>query len=481
MTGIPQKKLGWLSYSRTWEQSLTIARERSSKIVRFCTIQTSLSFTQCIGILPIVQLGLESPIHSIVDKSLGCLPAILAVLDFSTIKNEVFPVVAAVFSKTSSLGIKIRGLEAFVILCGGSIGDNAELSDSLDGSNNASKVPKASGSTILDKYTVQEKVVPLIRAMKTKEPGVMMAALAVFRQVGRIADTNYLAMDVLPILWSFSLGPLLNLGQFQEFMTLIKSLSTRIEQEQTRKLRDLSSSNTNSHSNISRSNDLMIIDSTNAMSIGTNRMDDVGQSDFERLVLGNGATNGMSHDISADSLRPAPQRAQSSQAQAPVFSWSTPVMTSNSNSTNYNGGASRAITPDHSLNSFATLSPISIGASKNVQSLSNGLSALAAMQPKTPITPWPSAVSTNNAAPTASYFQPSQLQSNFTMTSPPQTTNAYSNFSIAPPPSQFQHANTPSPYSGTLGVNLNSVTSQSSAASTQPLQKRGLDAYESLL
>lgn len=415
------------------------------------------------------------------DKSLGCLPAILAVLDFSTIKNEVFPVVAAVFSKTSSLGIKIRGLEAFVILCGGSIGDNAGLSDGLDGALSTLKVSKASSSTILDKYTVQEKVVPLMSAMKTKEPGVMMAALAVFRQVGRIADTNFLAMDVLPILWSFSLGPLLNLEQFQEFMTLIKSLSTRIEQEQTRKLRDLSSSSTNGHSNTSRSNDLMNIGSTNALSIGTNGVDGVGQSDFERLVLGKGATNGTSHDILADSLRPAPQRGQSSQAQAPVFSWSTPVMSPNSNATNYNGGGSRAITPDYSLNSFATANPISIGASKNVQSLSNGLSALTAMQPRTPTTPWPSAISTNNAAPTASYFQPSQLQSNFTMTSPPQTTNAYSNFSIAPPPSQVQHANTPSAYSGTLEASLNGVTSQSSAASTQQPQKRGLDAYESLL
>lgn len=415
------------------------------------------------------------------DNSLKCLPTILAVLDFSTIKNEVFPLVAAVFSKTSSLGIKIRGLEAFVILCGGSIGDNVELSDGLNGSINTSQVSKASSSTILDKYTVQEKVVPLIRAMKTKEPGVMMAALAVFRQVGRIADTDFLAMDVLPILWSFSLGPLLNLEQFQEFMNLIKSLSTRIEQEQTRKLRDLSSSNINGHSNTSRSNDLMNVGSTNALLVGTNGVDDVGQSDFERLVLGKGAATGTSHDILADSLRPAPQRAQSSQAQAPVFSWSTPVISPTSNSTNYNGGGSRAITPDHSLNSFATLNPISIGASKTNQSMFNGLSALTAIQPTTPITPWPSAISTNNAAPTASYFQSTQSRSNFTTASPPQTANAFSNFSIAPPPSQVQHANTPAPYSGTLGASLNGVASQSSTASTQQPQKRGLDAYQSLL
>ena len=40
-----------------------------------------------------------------------------------------------------------------------------------------------------------------------------MAALKVFRQVGRIADSDFVAMDILPVLWSMCLGPLLNLEQ----------------------------------------------------------------------------------------------------------------------------------------------------------------------------------------------------------------------------------------------------------------------------
>ncbi len=38
--------------------------------------------------------------------------SVLPVLDFSTIKNELFPVIAAIFSKTNSLAIKVRGLQA---------------------------------------------------------------------------------------------------------------------------------------------------------------------------------------------------------------------------------------------------------------------------------------------------------------------------------------------------------------------------------
>ena len=58
-------------------------------------------------------------------------------LDFSTIKNELFPVIASVFTKTSSLGIKVRGLEAFVILCGGS--SDSSNDDGLDGIMGGSK------------------------------------------------------------------------------------------------------------------------------------------------------------------------------------------------------------------------------------------------------------------------------------------------------------------------------------------------------
>ncbi len=98
-------------------------------------------------------------------RSLG---VILPVLDFSTIKNELFPVVASVFSKTSSLGIKVRGLEAFVILCGGS-----SEPDTTFGEDRRSK--KTASNTALDKYTIQEKVIPLLKAIKTKEPAVMVS------------------------------------------------------------------------------------------------------------------------------------------------------------------------------------------------------------------------------------------------------------------------------------------------------------------
>jgi len=125
-------------------------------------------------ILPIINYALESPTHSLVDAALRTLPVVLPILDFSTIKNELFPVIATIFAKTSSMGIKIRGLEAFRTLCGGDAEEQDGFQgDGLTGMVEASK-PKSNVS-ILDKYTIQEKVVPLLRGIKTKEPAVMVS------------------------------------------------------------------------------------------------------------------------------------------------------------------------------------------------------------------------------------------------------------------------------------------------------------------
>ena len=117
-----------------------------------------------------------------VDASFRSLPTVLPALDFSTVKNELFPRVAAVFTKTSSLGIKIRGLEAFNILCGGSAGGNA-ADDGLDGMMGEAPGKKSSNTVVLDKYTMQEKVVPLLKAIKTKEPAVMVRIRMVYPSV----------------------------------------------------------------------------------------------------------------------------------------------------------------------------------------------------------------------------------------------------------------------------------------------------------
>ncbi|KAL9072241.1 MAG: hypothetical protein Q9161_003714 [Pseudevernia consocians] len=414
-------------------------------------------------ILPILQLGLESLTHAIVDKALGCLPTVLAILDFSTIKNEVFPVVAAVFSKTNSLGIKVRGLEAFVILCGGSATEDINGSDGLDGAMTGSKKTKRSSNAVLDKYTIQEKVVPLIKVMKTKEPAVMAAALAVFKHIGNIADTDYLALEVLPVLWNFSLGPLLNLQLFQEFMDLIKKLSARIETEQTRKLRDLSSSN--GAKDNSRSHDL---GSTNGF-FATSGTESVGANDFERLVLGKGATNG------SDMLGEA--QPQASKSGAPTFSWSSPPLVASQNGplSNLMNPQARTITPDQTLNSFATLIP-----KGNTNAMNGGLNSFTPMQP-TVMQPQ-TATASWSSTPAQQPFR--QSQPGFMMPPPAQSqqpVTPFSAFSLPPPPTSPQRFGMQTQNTGYFPPVQGGNKGQLPGAHQPVQQKSGLDKYESLI
>ena len=296
----------------------------------------------------------------------------------------------------------------------------------------------------------------------------MMAALAVFKQVGKIADADFLAMEALPILWSFSLGPLLNLQQFQQFMNLIKKFSSQIEAEQIKKLRDLSSNATTSMDTL-RSNDLMNMEPTNDF---VSNGDDMGEDDFQRLVLGSKGTN------SGDMLGDAPAQAQPSRPsnpQPPVFEWSSPRPSMSMAGLNQ---PSRTITPDQSLNTFATLSPTPFtGAQGNMQRImANGLNSFAPMQPAKS-NAWPS-------MPAQQLSQPPQTHSTLSIPSPPQnqSMNSHYNFSIAPPPAtNVQRPGMQQPFRGRSQNTIPGIGQNAAMLNPSQQKKTDLDAYESLI
>lgn len=364
-----------------------------------------------------------------VDAALRSLPVVLPVLDFSTIKNELFPVIAHVFSKTTSLAIKVRGLQAFVVLCGGT-SESADDSG-LDGLNAERK--KASSSTALDKYTMQEKIVPLVKAIKTKEPAVMIEALNVLRVVGDYADPEFIAMEILPILWHMSLGPLLNLKQFQGFMDLIKSLSRKVEDEQTRKLQELSGVTNGSAAG--PADDFMSFGgiSGTEFDAATGGSED----DFEKLVKGKASANSTSSPMDAGwdsvAMRSSPLGSPNLKvhpagpSQSAAFSWSTPSPTTSAApaKSNVGGfkaqqGSFRTVTPD--LTSFGTLTPSSTQFSQPLQP--NNAIPQSAFPP--PTTQQPAAVNWSAAATPAAANPWASSSSSFTQPA--------SRSTISPPP-----------------------------------------------
>jgi SCY1-like protein 2 len=451
-----------------------------------------------LDILPIINHALDSPTHSMVDAALRTLPVVLPILDFSTIKNEIFPVIAAVFAKTSSMGIKIRGLEALKTLCGGG---NDELdSFQSDGLTGVVETPKRKNSnvSILDRYTIQEKVVPLLKGIKTKEPAVMIAALDVFKAIGPQIDCDFLAIEVLPVLWQFSLGPLLNLSQFQAYMSLIKSLSARVENDQCRKLQELGANN-NTTASASR-NDFMSFGGASSTN-GLDAANGNGETDFEALVRGGNQHASTGQDMlggdawsntpkSASTStnlasRQALNRSRASNNASPVFSWSTPPISPPAN-LSAPQGSSRAITPDQTINSlnssFPALAPSNPGIgspafSQQQARPTTGMGMNSIMSPtiapsiSTPsYTPqnsgvdWSKAASSPSVTPNPwSSTTTTNGLSNFPMASPPaqsqprQQGNPYSSFSIAPPPTNRSNSAfsiPPPPSSGTSAFGI---------------------------
>jgi SCY1-like protein 2 len=411
---------------------------------------------------------MDSPTHSLVDASLKCLPVMLPVLDFSTVKNEVFPPIATTFSRTSSLAIKVRGLEAFSILCGGSPNESDGLEDDLNGTVQPKQTTK---SSILDKYTIQEKVVPSLKAIKTKEPSVMMAALKVFRQVGKVADTDFLALEVLPVLWSFSLGPLLNLQQFNEFMALIKSLSAKIEKEQTRKLQELSSGgDSGGFQTAANSFTPSAIDPTSPDTDGA-------RNNFERLVLGKNAASANGKDVDLWGGMDAEPVAPKGPSMSPALSWSMNNATGSSQLSSGQLGF-RSITPDQKLGSFPSLEP--------ARQTSPAVPSFPTMQPSSPTwgvqsqganRPSPSMASLSGLAANGSMSRPTSLS---------QQASNYSAFSIPPPPSGMGATNamrSPSLNMNTTPTPFASQPQTQTQPQPQPHvpQKQGLAKYESLL
>ncbi|KAG5960728.1 hypothetical protein E4U58_004554 [Claviceps cyperi] len=486
-------------------------------------------------ILPVILAAIDCPTHSIVDSALRTLPSILPVLDFSTIKNELFPLVAAVFSRTNSLAIKVRGLHAFVILCGGSA--NAAPDDGLNGLMENKK--KTSSSSALDKYTMQEKIVPLVRAIKTKEPAVMLAALNVLRIVGEVADADFVAMDILPILWNMSLGPLLDLKQFQMFMELIKSLSRRVEDEQVKKLQELSGT---AKAGVAGPNeDFLGFGGVTGTGFDSNSNGAGGNvDDFEALVKGKGAgvsassnsdSNGFSswdeptRASTTTSSFMASARSPVSTPKAPSFSWSTQTSTGSATKTAAaaattsssfsqqsslgNHASYRTVTPD--LARFEALAPSSTQYSQPLQPTTRASAFQpppAPQQPpssinwsttaaKTP-NPWTSPSSSANTptASGASFGSPnrSSISSMSLGQSRPgggasgTLSSRNSSFSIPPPPSGGSFSSTASQASFGMKPPPSMSSQTSWSATTTAMkppgtgqQKSGLDRYESLI
>ncbi|CUA68500.1 SCY1-like protein 2 [Rhizoctonia solani] len=160
-------------------------------------------------VLPLVYNALDSEHPHVQERALKAVPDLCETIDYAEVQGVLFPRVALVFTKTRILSVKVSTLVCFLAMV-----------------------------KTLDQASLTQKLVPLLSKIRTKEPSVMLATLDVHERMGMKVDREAVATLVLPQLWAMSVGPLLNIAQFQRFMTVIKSLSERIEKEHAQHLRD---------------------------------------------------------------------------------------------------------------------------------------------------------------------------------------------------------------------------------------------------
>ena len=337
-----------------------------------------------------------------------------------------------------------------------------------------------------------------------------MAAHDVFKAIAPQVDGDFLALDILPILWQFSLGPLLNLPQFQAYMNLIKSTSARIEHEQTRKLQELGANSTSATTR----NEFMSFGGPPA-SNGIDSSNGGDDTNFEALVRGGQGATGTSDMLGGDSWgnasassstilpsRPANRSNNASPAPA-TFSWSTPPVSPPQTNLSAPHGNGKAITPNNnfsSLNSsFPAMSPANPGIGSPSFPQQQTTLSQPSMAPSYTTSPsagidwskanhssasaWGTSTTTNNTLSSGlssfSALQPSQPQSQ------PQRLNnsasPYSAFSIAPPPMKQASTGTfsipPPPMLGAGGRNA-SASSGMSMNSMKGGNKNGMAALK---
>ncbi|KAJ3080871.1 hypothetical protein HK102_002750 [Quaeritorhiza haematococci] len=161
-------------------------------------------------IMPLIYHALEMNVPQVQEQALKIIPTVVEKLDFTAMKSTLFPKIQAAYLSSPVLAVKVSALIALHAL-----------------------VPS------LDKFTLIEKVIPMLKQNRTREPGLLMAVLVVHEELAKHLDKESIAGEILPELWKTCMDPLLNISQFRKYMSTIKELTKRVEELHMKHLEDL--------------------------------------------------------------------------------------------------------------------------------------------------------------------------------------------------------------------------------------------------
>lgn len=160
------------------------------------------------SILPVLVLVLQASDPEHQRQVLASMKPIVEKLNYLAMKTEIFPATCELFSKTTSLSVKLECLKAFSVFI----------------------------THELDKFTVTEKLIPLMSKMKTRESQIIMAALDVYLSLVNVVDIEVLATQIIPQILALSMEVSLHQQQFRQLMDSVRKILEKIEAEKLKKL-----------------------------------------------------------------------------------------------------------------------------------------------------------------------------------------------------------------------------------------------------
>ncbi|KAG0030264.1 hypothetical protein BGZ82_007507 [Podila clonocystis] len=397
-------------------------------------------------IMPLVYCALEpkNP-PSVQEKALKTVPTITEALDYTTVKASLFPRIATLFSQTTTLSVKVNTLLCFLSIM-----------------------------KILDKFTITEKLIPLLRNIKTREVNVTMATLQVYQEMGKYVDKEVIGNSILPHLWHLSLGPNLKAEQFESFMKTIHELGNKVHQQHLRHLQDLKKLEDQTKS-FAASADPAV--ATNGVST---------LNDFEKLVQGGGST------LSSGAVTPNSVSRQGSSSDNPFkIASDNPFSPSagSDSALDMFGDMTAALPTMATKPSFGSTTPVLKPATPSMfgatSADSNSNMGGFGSRPMTPTSSSSFHTTNNRTSMSSSTLTPTAATSSFSIPplKPMTTPASSSNFSASRPPfsqPQQKPAGTP-PLSHTLG-NLSTSTSsfggfQSASNNSTGMASGGMGGY----
>lgn len=187
------------------------------------------------SILPVLVLVLQASDPEHQRQVLASMKSIVEKLNYLAMKTEIFPATCDLFSKTTSLSVKLECLKAFSVFI----------------------------THELDKFTVTEKLIPLMSKMKTRESQIIMTALDVYLSLVNVVDIEVLATQIIPQILALSMEVSLHQQQFRQLMDSVRKILEKIETEKIKKLPTGSSTPLNSEKGFATSASLSAGSKTN--------------------------------------------------------------------------------------------------------------------------------------------------------------------------------------------------------------------------